>query len=61
MSNNDNPTPMVQWSDDLSYGVQAMDDDHKVMISLVNHLNQFQDSSALTMILFLKMDITYTP
>jgi len=38
MSNNDNPTPMVQWSDDLSYGVQAMDDDHKVMISLVNHM-----------------------
>lgn len=30
---------MVQWSDDLSYGVQGMDDDHKVMISLVNHMH----------------------
>jgi len=34
-----NTNQMVQWSDDLSYGVEAMDNDHKVMISLVNRMH----------------------
>ena len=38
LSNHQKGKPMVQWSDDLSYGVKGMDDDHKVMISLVNHM-----------------------
>jgi len=30
---------MVKWSDSLSYGIKAMDDDHKVMIELVNRMH----------------------
>ena len=30
---------IVKWSDDLSYGVQEMDNDHKVMIELVNRMH----------------------
>ncbi len=40
-NNNDSPQgkkSIVKWSDDLSYDVQEMDNDHKVMIELVNRM-----------------------
>jgi len=37
--NNPIQKKMVQWSDDLSYGIKGMDDDHKVMITLVNRMH----------------------
>jgi len=38
-SNSKRPSGMVQWSDRLSYGIKEMDDDHKVMIQMVNHMH----------------------
>ena len=37
---------VVTWSDDLSYGIKAMDDDHKVMITLVNRMHAIVNEGA---------------
>ncbi|MCP4414886.1 MAG: hemerythrin family protein [Gammaproteobacteria bacterium] len=40
-NNNDSPQckkSIVKWSDDFSYDVQEMDNDHKVMIELINRM-----------------------
>ena len=32
--------PMLQWNESYSVGVQAMDDQHRILISVLNELNE---------------------
>ncbi len=44
-SNSNKPIDIVQWSDRLSYGIEEMDNDHKVMIQMVNHMHSLAASN----------------
>lgn len=32
--------PLIEWSDDLSVGIQEIDEQHKVLVGLVNEMHQ---------------------
>ena len=53
---------LIEWSDDLNMGVEAIDNDHKILVALLNRLYQasLQKESKETYFSILNLELTMT-